>query len=95
MRNSKGNSVLEIFVDKFVKHLSFIDYNVTFWSVTTLVITIWPKVAIKLSHEQLPSMEKQLLWKLQIRTSRLLVSENGILEIFVNSHNSICAGVSF
>ena len=41
--------------------------------------------AIKASHEQLPSVEKQILWKLQIRTSHPKI----------NSRNSTCARASF
>ena len=62
---------------------------------TTLVITIWIMAAIKASHEQLPSMEKQLLRKLQIRTSRPEVFCKTMLWKFCKISNSTCAGVSF
>ena len=51
---------------------------------------------IDVSYEQLPSLEKQLLWKLQVRTSRSKIFHKTVFWKFLKiSHNGTYARVSF
>ena len=71
--------MLEIFVQKFQCcqkiRQTLVAYGLKhfFYPYAAVVIAISLVPAIKASDEQLPSMEKQLLWKLQIKTILLEV----------------------
>ena len=95
--------MLEIFAEKFqccqkirqtlvvygLKHIFFYPYAV-------VVITIWLVPAIKASDEQQPSMEKQLIWKLQIKTILLEVFCKIVFwKIWQNSYRTPVPGYLF
>ena len=67
-----------------------------FYPYAAVVITIWLVPAIKASDEQLPSMEKQLLWKLQIKTILLEVFCKIVFwKIWQNSYRTPVPGYLF
>ena len=57
-----------------------------------VVLTIWLGAATERNLEKLPSMEKVLLWKSQIKRSRLRLLRKTMLS---KIHNATCTGVFF
>ena len=87
--------MFELFVKKFPCSRKICEALVVYWLKCYFIIYL-QATSLEMCHEQLPSMEKQLLWRLLIRTSHPeVICKTELWKLLQNSHNSTSAGTSF